>query len=572
MASRQQLVPLALACVALLWGAGAQGTTGSGGNSTGETEACQNAIAAQKFYINTLAAILQRPMPYGGDDSLEPDSDFLTRAKMAFAARMIQRPSNLVNVFTGATPYSGWGNGVFQTALSQAVHVPSATLGEMMYASNTVVERYVAAAMAAAAKNSTVPNTEAWELWAAPWQELANQLYAGSQTMDDTLNKRAMLLRSLMYTYVAHYPRPTAPDYYEGYSNASKMFREAMEHFPAYQTNFFTFPFDNGTAKGNLQAFLVTATPKRAAPLMIFLGSVYTWKEVVFMRYGLAALRRNYAVLFLDQPGQGYALRDPPHFGSCHCADQVVANVLDTLQEDKELTKLVDFDQVIVSGISIGSTNALLACTKLSPERVHGCVFNPGMHSLPEAVIASVGRRSYVFVTDVALEDNSAFPDPNLAAMFLDPAEKILRPLLTECSADSEAPALFSATMRASTDPELMYSPVTMLGMINGTYDELMDNVWGALRKINDEYAVDTHEVAAPILIMGGEEDTVTGGQEKQLFVMLNQTGLDHRFHYFPKETGASLGSQIGAVTYWEQAVFPWASDILDGKPQAAGK
>lgn len=82
-----------------------------------------------------------------------------------------------------------------QLAAGYAVHVPAATLGEMVYASNVVIDSWRTAAAEAAAANTTVPANVTLVLWVNAWGDMALALKERAEESNDVLSKRALLFR-----------------------------------------------------------------------------------------------------------------------------------------------------------------------------------------------------------------------------------------------------------------------------------------------------------------------------------------------------------------------------------------
>lgn len=535
-------------------------------NSTLSQE-CKAAIAAQQLVLNTRAVLGNKSVPFGEDDSLIPSADF--RGRVLNILRAAPTQTNLIKMFQGGTPYDSWGNMVIQVVLSQAVHVPSAVLGEVAYAAALTTQKWQAARAEAVAANTTVPQNETFAFWTDSWLELVDSLQEGAKDMSDSISKRAMLLRSMNYAYAAYYPQPTHPDYLDAYLQGKRNFREAMDMFEAYSTTFFKVPFSNGTTDIELDAFLVTPSPNQAAPTIVILGSVFNWKEVQFMRYGLAALRRGYAVLFLDQPGQGLAIRQPPYMTAVADTGKVVEAVLEAVGKDEEgLAQQVDKDQVVLLGITLGSYGAARACAELTSSSLAACILNPGMYSLGDLALDVVAKRGYTVFSTIASEDSTVFASADVAQALMDPKERVLKTLLYNCSSEPMAQQLLAATLQGSvTDPELFYLSISTLGMLNATNDELASNYFNALARLYEDFSTfDMSGWRGPTLVLGGAEDTATGGQEQKLKEMVEeQSGgrAEVDVIIFGAETGAALNAQIGAVTYWELEVFPWLKEKL---------
>lgn len=182
------------------------------------------------------------------------------------------RQSNTLNVFPAGSPFSDWGNRAIQTALGQLLYVPSATVGEVAYVANTLQQRFPTGSRA---NFSTVSDA-----WWNEWNTLAGRLRGAAANEADDASRRSLLLRALVYSFVASIPRVPGPEVVQQYQRAQEDFKAAAPLFGAYDIQPFNYTFDNGTASQQFGGFMALPPGMEQAPLMVVFGNLFHWKEM----------------------------------------------------------------------------------------------------------------------------------------------------------------------------------------------------------------------------------------------------------------------------------------------------
>lgn len=89
-----------------------------------------------------------------------------------------------------------------------------------------------------------------------------------------------------------------------------------------------------------------------------------------------------------------------------------------------------------------------------------------------------------------------------------------------------------------------------------------MSHYFHALNRMDSDFGeYDASGWRGPVLLLGGEEDWVTGGQEAEMARRLVNANVTS--HIFEPHTGAALSSQIGGSTHWEQQVMPFLAGLF---------
>jgi len=186
--------------------------------------------------------------------------------------------------------------------------------------------------------------------WFNAWTELGDLL---TRQADDDLkrNRRVSAAHKLRRTSVyfglcERYIPHTDPRKVQCYARMQSAFRQYIELLRE-PCEFVEVPYENGKS---LPALFIPAATPGPAPTIIFIDGFDLYKELVYLRKnGDAARLRNMAMLIVDTPGVGEALR-LRGMTTRYDTEVPVRYCFDYLAQRKD----VDLDRVGLIGLSLG--------------------------------------------------------------------------------------------------------------------------------------------------------------------------------------------------------------------------
>lgn len=354
--------------------------------------------------------------------------------------------------------------------------------------------------------------------WHREWTATADRIYAAAQeslAAGHRVSAHDAFLRAVTYyrtSGVFFYRPPVDPRFVESYRRQRESFWQAAA-LSEWNIERVSVPY----ADTELPAYLATPDGDGPFATVIMIGGYDGTKEESYFAGGEAALRRGYAVLMIDGPGQGGALIEQ---GLVFRPDweAVVTPQINWLQSRPE----VDDQGIVLLGRSWGGYLAPRAAA--ADHRVAALVADAPQFAPGEGA---------AFMLPPEYRDQLHTGDP-----------EILNTVLTE-----------SMSKNAVLDFGLNR------GMLTHGLAHPLDYLRDAKRYTLRGYA---ENITCPTLLCSGENDT-RGGGAKPLFDALTS---DKRHIEFTNAEGAGEHDEAGAAALFEQRVFDWLDDVLAGRGQ----
>jgi hypothetical protein len=351
--------------------------------------------------------------------------------------------------------------------------------------------------------------------WRSAWRTTADRVFAAAEASEAAghrVSAREAYLRAVTYyrtSGVFLYRAPLDPRFSDSIRRQQEAFRRAAA-LSEWQIETVEIPYENTTLPGY---FMAPAGAEGRPTLIITNGYDGTIEELYFSG-GLAALKRGYACLVFDGPGQGGALVDQ---GLVFRPDweAVVTPVVDWLIERPE----VDPARIALMGRSFGGYLAPRAAS--------------GEHRLA-AMIADAAQYSFT----------------NRRLLFL--------PEEYRDQADTGDPAVLNPLLEAAmaANPYVAFS--VERGMLTHGVDTPIDYLRAMRTYTNEGYA---ERITCPCLICEAEND-VRGGDAAPLYDAIT---APKTYLLFTNEEGAGEHDEAGAAGLFSQRVFDWLDEILAG-------
>ncbi|MBV8837461.1 MAG: alpha/beta hydrolase [Alphaproteobacteria bacterium] len=240
------------------------------------------------------------------------------------------RPDTSLMLFPGNYTWSAAIRGVIATSLWGG-----ADLGE--------VYKVVAALKARAGDNAA---------WFAEWHAMGRKVEAlaeAAAAKGHSATASAAFMRAANYIQTGErLLQPRRDESQAAYAQAVKLFQKGIGEVPYLSIEAVEVPFENGKA---LPAYFVKSRDAGNAPLptLVFFDGLDITKEMQYFRGVPEIVKRGIAVLIIDAPGTGEAIRFrgmPARFDS-NVAGTAAVNYLETRRD-------VDRERLAVMGISLG--------------------------------------------------------------------------------------------------------------------------------------------------------------------------------------------------------------------------
>lgn len=154
-----------------------------------------------------------------------------------------------------------------------------------------------------------VPGDE--ESWLGEWQATGDTVYAAAEASlaaGHTVSAREGFLRAVTYyrtSSIFLYRPPMIPEFVDAYERQRDAFQRAAE-LSEWTIDIVQIPYEGTTLEGYFA--MPSASAATSLPTLVIVDGYEGAKEELFFAGGVAALRRGYAVLLVDGPGQGGAL------------------------------------------------------------------------------------------------------------------------------------------------------------------------------------------------------------------------------------------------------------------------
>lgn len=349
--------------------------------------------------------------------------------------------------------------------------------------------------------------------WRTRWRSLADRTYAGAETSRAAGHRVSAYegyLRAVTYyrtSGVFGYVPPMDPEFVDAYERQRDAFQQAAK-LAEHPIEVVQIPYEGTT----LEAYFATPGGDGPFPTLVMVGGYDGTKEESYLAGGVAALRRGYAVLMVDGPGQGGALIEQRLYFRPDW-EAVVTPQIDWLLARPE----VDAQRIVLMGRSWGGYLAPRAAT--AEHRIAALVADAAQYA-PGAGGAKLMPPEY--------RDQFQTGDP-----------AVLNGIMEQ---------------KLAAAPFLRFS--MNRGMLTHGFATPLEYLRGAapytLAGIADR-------ISCPTLICEGESD-VRGGAAKPLY---DAIVAPKKYILFTAEEGAGEHDEAGAAALFSQRVFDWLDETL---------
>jgi dienelactone hydrolase len=357
------------------------------------------------------------------------------------------------------------------------------------------------------------------EAWLREWDATATRIFDAAQDSERNGHRVSAYegyLRAVTYyrtSGIFLYRPPLDPKFVNAYQRQKEAFARAIP-LSEWSIETVSIPYENT----GLDAYFATPDGPGPFPVVAMVGGYDGTKEESFFAGGVAALRRGYAVLMIDGPGQGGALIDKglvfrPDW------DAVVTPQIDWLVARPD----VDATKIVLMGRSWGGYLAPRAAT--AEHRIAALVADAPQYT----------------------------PGPN--AKYLLPAE--YRDQL-----DTGDPAALNKVLYDEMAKDPGFAFTINRGLLTHGFETPIDY----LRNSQDyTLAGIAKNITCPTLLCTGEND-VRGNDAQPLY---DELTVPKQYIRFANADGAGEHDEAGAGALFSQRVFDWLGDTLDHRPQA---
>lgn len=353
--------------------------------------------------------------------------------------------------------------------------------------------------------------------WLTQWQAVGDRMIANAQTSlsaGNNVSARESFLRAVTYyrtSSVFLYQPPLDPAFVRAYGLQRDAFQQAAP-LSEWSIEIVQIPYENTTLEG----YLLTPGGEGPFPIVVMVDGYDGTKEELYFAGGVAALRRGYAALLVDGPGQGGPLIE------------------------QGLVFRPDWEAVVTPQI-----DWLMTRPEIDPERIVLIGRSWGGYLAPRA--ATADHRIAALVADSAQYD----PGGSVMAFF---PEEYRDEVMTGDPAMLNQ--ILDGAMQAS--PKLAF--ILERGMLTHGFATPIEYVRGLV-----PYSlVGTAEhIQCPSLICRGENDP-TGASAKALY---DAIVAPKEFIEFANADGAGQHDEAGAAALFAQRVFDWLDQTLGSTP-----
>lgn len=349
--------------------------------------------------------------------------------------------------------------------------------------------------------------------WLTEWQATAERIYRQAQASEAAGHRVSAYegyLRAVTYyrtSSIFLYTPPLDPAFVDAYALQKNAFHRAIAQAG---TSIEMVSIDYEGAQ--LEAYFATPAGSGPFPVVVMVGGYDGTKEEGFFAGGVAALRRGYAVLLIDGPGQGGALVEQ---GLVFRPDweAVITPQIDWLIERSD----VDVGRIVLIGRSWGgylAPRAAAAEHRIAALVVDAPQFAPGTNAkylLPEHY------RDQAYTGDA------------------DELDTVLRDMM---NADEGFAFIMNRGM-------LTHGFATPLDYLRGTTDYTLQGI--------------ARNIECPTLLCTGENDP-RGNDAQPLY---DELTVPKDYYKFANAEGAGEHDEAGAASLFSQRVFDWLDTTL---------
>lgn len=356
-----------------------------------------------------------------------------------------------------------------------------------------------------------VPDDE--ESWQTEWRATADRIYAlGEKSRDagNAVSAREAFFRAGNYYRSASifmYKPPLDPRFVDLYERQRESFQQgaALSEWPIEVVQ---IPYEDTTLEG----YFAVPNGTGPFPTLVCVDGYDGTKEELFFMGGAAALRRGYAILLVDGPGQGGALIE------------------------QGLYFRPDWEAVVTPQI-----DWLLERPEVDPKRIALMGRSWGGYLAPRAATAE--HRIAALIADAAQYD------PGARAMTMLPPE--YRDLVTDRNIEGLNQVLAVAMQQSPFLAFAMNRGMLTFG-VSSPAEFVIANLDYTIKGLADR-------ITAPSLILEAEND-VRSGDAKPLY---DAIVAPKKYVLFTNAEGAGEHDEAGAALLWAQVVFDWLDETL---------
>lgn len=354
-----------------------------------------------------------------------------------------------------------------------------------------------------------------FESWYSEWYKTAERIHAHAEqslAQGKRVSARENFLRASNYYRTAEFflhGNPADPRILETWGKSRHSFIHATKLIDTHVEQV-KIPYEGTFLPGY---FYRVDELKR--PTLLIHGGFDSTQEELYFEVVVSALERGYNCLTFEGPGQGAVIREQ-QLPFRHDWEKVVTPMVDYLESRPE----VDANRIVLMGISLGGYLAPRAAA--FEHRLAACIANDGLFSNQ---FGEMGRKLHQ-------GNHENLNDP-------DYMEKFICMLMEKSTNVRWAIENGMFTHRAGSIHELVKK--TELFTLEGVAEKII----------------------CPTLVCEAEADHFFAGQPQMLFDALT---CPKTFMLFTTEDSAEEHCHFGALLFFNQRVFEWLDEIMEGK------
>ena len=349
--------------------------------------------------------------------------------------------------------------------------------------------------------------------WRAAWQATGDRVYAAAEVSlaeRHLVSAREGFLRAVTYyrtSSVFMYKPPLDPLFVDAYRRQRDAFQRAAK-LSEWTIEVAQIPYEDTT----LEAYFATPSGEGPFRTLVMVGGYDGTKEELYLAGGVAALRRGYAVLMIDGPGQGGALIEQGLFFRPDW-ETVVTPQIDWLLTRPE----VDPERIALMGRSWGGYLAPRAAT--AEHRIAALVADAAQYAAGARAKSSLPEE---------YQDQLMTGDPDVLNAVLE-----------------QGIAMYPSLSFVFDRGMLTHGVATPLEYLQTSMSYTLEGIAG--------------QIQCPTLVCEGENDS-RGGDAKPLYDAVN---VPKEYILFANADGAGEHDEAGAASLFSQRVFGWLDETL---------